>query len=113
VLKDGEPLLYSNDTKGIGFDHKTLKPFVIDLEKEPGRKDEVLIHDEKDESGLMATVYANMDWPEFPVPIGVFRAHEKPAYDAQVVAQNKLALEKNGEPNLHDLLYAGDTWTVE
>jgi 2-oxoglutarate ferredoxin oxidoreductase subunit beta len=112
-LEDGKPLVYANDTKGIGFDRHKLKPFVIDLEKEPERKDEVLVHDTKDESGLMASVLASMDHPEFPVPLGVFRQQARPSYDAMAIEQAETARQRSGDADLHKLLYAGDTWTVD
>lgn len=113
VLEDGKPLLFDGGNKGIGFDRETLKPFIIDLDKEPGRKDEVLVHDESDPSGLMGYVFANLEWPAFPTPIGVFRRQQRAAYDVQVQEQGELAQKKKGEGSLRDLLYAGDTWTVE
>jgi 2-oxoglutarate ferredoxin oxidoreductase subunit beta len=111
-LEDGKPLLYAGDTKGIGFDRIKLKPFVIDLEKEPERKDEVMVHDVRDESGLMASVLASMDHPEFPVPLGVFRQQKRPSYDAMVTEQAALSTQQSGDPDLHKLLYSGDVWTV-
>jgi 2-oxoglutarate ferredoxin oxidoreductase subunit beta len=41
VLVDGQPMLYDNGKKGIGFDRNSMKAFIIDLEKEPERKGEV------------------------------------------------------------------------
>jgi 2-oxoglutarate ferredoxin oxidoreductase subunit beta len=113
VLNDKQPLLYDNGKKGIGFDRQTMKPFVIDLEKEPARKDEVLVHDETDPSGLMAHVLAKLDWPEFPVPLGVLKRERKPTLDELVVEQGKKAVEKVGQGDLKKLLFSGDLWTVK
>jgi 2-oxoglutarate/2-oxoacid ferredoxin oxidoreductase subunit beta len=112
-LEHGKPLVYADGTRGIGFSRERMSPFIIDLEKEPARQGEVLIHDEADETGMMAIVYAKMDHPEFPVPLGVFRKQQRPAYDDLVAEQGQRALAKHGKGTLKDLLYAGDMWTVE
>ena len=113
VLEDGKPLLFDAGKQGVSFNRDTLQPVIIDLEKEPERISEIIVHDEKDPTGLMGFVYANMNTPDFPTPIGVFRRVEREAYDAQVHAQGGHALEKKGRGNLRDLIYAGDMWTVE
>jgi 2-oxoglutarate ferredoxin oxidoreductase subunit beta len=112
ILKHGEPLLFANGTKGIGFDAQTLSPMVIDLAKEPERLGQVLIHNENDENGLLANLYARLDHPEFPVPIGVFRAVSRPTYDGQVKKQQEKITEQKGKGSLKDLLLAADTWKL-
>jgi 2-oxoglutarate ferredoxin oxidoreductase subunit beta len=46
------------------------------------------------------------------VPLGVFRAVERPAYDDGVVEQIGDARAKRGDGDLQALLNAGDTWTI-
>jgi 2-oxoglutarate ferredoxin oxidoreductase subunit beta len=111
-LEDGKPLVYAGGTRGISLDRQTLMPFIIDLEKEPERKDELLVHDERDPSGMLAQIYARMNHPEFPVPLGVFKAEIRPTYDAAVNEQTQEVVAKYGEGTIKDLLYAGDTWEV-
>ena len=112
VLKDGEPLLYDDGKKGITRDPKTGHAVSIDLEAEPGRKEEVLIHHEADETGGLAAMYASMD-ASLPVPVGVFRAVKRTVYDQAVVEQGAHAREVRGEGNLEALLHSGDVWTVK
>ena len=111
VLTDKQPMLFDNGTKGIGFDRAAMKPFVIDLEAEPGRKGDVLVHDETDPSGMMAHVLAGLSYPQFPVPLGVLRRHTRPTYEDMVLAQNQKAAEK-GVGDLKKLIYSGDLWNV-
>jgi 2-oxoglutarate/2-oxoacid ferredoxin oxidoreductase subunit beta len=111
VLVDKQPMLFDNGKKGIGFDRSTMKPFIIDLAAEPGRKDEVLVHDETDPSGLMALVLSRMDWPEFPVPLGIFKRETRATFDGLVVEQGAAAVQK-GAPDLKRLLFSGDLWNV-
>jgi 2-oxoglutarate ferredoxin oxidoreductase subunit beta len=46
------------------------------------------------------------------VPLGVFRAVERPVYDDGVAEQLRSARERRGEGDLAALLHAGDTWTI-
>jgi 2-oxoglutarate ferredoxin oxidoreductase subunit beta len=46
------------------------------------------------------------------VPLGVFRAVERPVYDEAVAAQIAEARAARGEGDLQALLDAGDTWTI-
>jgi 2-oxoglutarate ferredoxin oxidoreductase subunit beta len=112
ILVDREPMLFDRGNKGIGFDRVSMKPFVIDLVAEPARKSEVLRHDETDPSGLMSTVLAKMDYPEFPVPLGILKREVRDTFDDLVVAQGNQALEK-GPPDLKKLLFSGDLWDVK
>jgi 2-oxoglutarate/2-oxoacid ferredoxin oxidoreductase subunit beta len=112
VLVDKQPMLFDGGKKGIGFDRKALKAFVIDLEKEPARKEEVLVHDETDPSGIIAYVLAKMEYPEFPVPLGVLRRETKPSFDEMVVEQGKKAFAKS-PADLKKILFSGDVWDVK
>ena len=94
------------------LDRSSLKPTIVDLEEHPEKKSEVLVHDSSDPSGLMGTMYADMAWPEFPIPTGVFRRREKPTYDGMVADQLDQARAKSGEADLKKLLFSGDMWEV-
>ena len=112
VLVDQQPMLFDNGKKGIGFDRTSMKPLVIDLAAEPARKSEVLVHDETDPSGMMAHVLAGLEYPKFPVPLGVLRRHSRPTYEEMVWAQNAKAAEK-GVGDLRKLIFSGDLWDVK
>ena len=94
------------------LDRQTLQPTIVDLAAEPDRKDEVLVHRADDASGMLGTMLSNMAWPQFPVPMGIFRQHAAPTYDSMVEEQLPQALAKSGEPDLNKLLFAGDMWEV-
>jgi len=46
------------------------------------------------------------------VPLGVFRAVERPVYDDLMSEQLVAAREQSGEGDLAALLHSGDTWVV-
>jgi 2-oxoglutarate ferredoxin oxidoreductase subunit beta len=54
-----------------------------------------------------------MDYPEYPVPVGVIRAVRRPTYDELMTQQIDLAVATEGEGDLRAILIEGDTWTVE
>jgi 2-oxoglutarate ferredoxin oxidoreductase subunit beta len=50
--------------------------------------------------------------PDFPAPIGVLRAVERPTFEDLVHGQTEREIAARGKGNLRELLYAGDRWTV-
>ena len=73
----------------------------------------VAVHNELYKTPAYAFALASLKPPEFPVPIGVFRAVETATYDALLQGQVAGAIAKRGVGSLHDLLHSGDTWAVE
>ncbi|MCP4499659.1 MAG: 2-oxoacid:ferredoxin oxidoreductase subunit beta [Deltaproteobacteria bacterium] len=112
TLTHGEPMLYDDGKKGIGIDEETRMPLVLDLEADASLKEKVLVHNEKDESGILAWTLAQMKHPDFPVPLGVFKAVEMPAYDTELV-QSTEKLTNAKHKSLQDVFEAGDVWDVE
>lgn len=109
-LEHGKPLVFGkNRDKGIRF--RGIDPEVVSLGSQFSETD-LIVHDEKAESLSLAYFLSRMHSPEFPEPIGVFRAVEKPCYDELVNQQVDEAIEKGGGQDLDDLFRSGDTWTV-
>jgi 2-oxoglutarate ferredoxin oxidoreductase subunit beta len=53
-----------------------------------------------------------MHYPDFPEPMGVFRAVDRPKYDERLNAQVAEAIQAEGPGDLDKLLRSGDTWVV-
>ncbi len=53
-----------------------------------------------------------MFWPEYPVPVGVFREVQRPTHSDLIDEQIAQAKAKSGEGDLAKVLLAGETWTV-
>ena len=49
--------------------------------------DDLLVHDEAAEEPTLAYLLSRMTHPDFPEPVGVFRAVEQPTFEAQVTDQ--------------------------
>ncbi len=108
-LQHGKPLIYAGGTKGIRLNG--FSPETVDLDGNIAQ-DDLLFHDEKIESSQLAFLLSRMRHPEFPEPIGVFRAVDRPTYDSQINAQVEQAVEKKSKGDLKTLFNSGDTWTV-
>jgi 2-oxoglutarate ferredoxin oxidoreductase subunit beta len=114
VLEDGQPLVFGHADQLRGIRIKDGIPTVVKLKKgaDPVAAG-VAVHNERYETPAYAFALASLVRPEFPLPIGVFRAVERPAYDAMLQAQVDDAIAARGAGALRGLLHSGDTWTVE
>ena len=113
-LEDGEPLVFGPDEARRGIRIENGVPSVVDLSDgtdpfEAG----IAVHRESHESPAYAFALASLARPDFPLPIGVIRAVERPTYDALLEGQVEAAVGQRGRGRLEDLLSSGDVWTVE
>jgi 2-oxoglutarate ferredoxin oxidoreductase subunit beta len=109
-LEDGKPLKFGKDhEKGIRLNG--IVPEIVELGKGI-TEDDLLFHDERATEPTLAYLLSRMRYPEFPEPIGVFRAVDKPKYDVELNAQVELAKKEKGEGDLETLFNSGDTWEV-
>ena len=109
-LEHGKPLVFGDEPRrGIRLSGLELE--VVELGGDVG-EDDCLVWDENRPDPALAFLLAQMRAPEFPTPIGVFRAVERPAFEEQVGAQVRTETERRGEGKLEDLLREGDTWEV-
>jgi 2-oxoglutarate/2-oxoacid ferredoxin oxidoreductase subunit beta len=110
-LEHGKPLVFGKDrNKGIRL--KGLKLEVVELGAGITEAD-LLVHDTQAPEPNLAYMLARMDYPEFPVPVGVFRSVTKPTYEELLETQVKDSISRMGPGNLEKLLHSGDTWVVE
>ena len=90
-----------------------MHPEVVDARRSGITEDDLLVHDEHAEDPYLALILSRMFWPEFPVPVGVIRAIQRPTHSDLIDAQIEQAIEKSGAGNLAKALVSGETWTVE
>ena len=109
-LAHGQPLVFGKQhDKGIrlnGFD-----PEVVSLDNGGVKTGKLLYHNESDPNPSLAYALAQLSPPDFPTPLGVFRAIEAESYEAAVHRQ--IATSRH-QPMaaLDELLRQGDTWKV-
>lgn len=110
-LEHGKPLIFGkNRDKGIRLNG--MDPEVVELGKGVS-EDDLLFHDEKAAEPSLAYLLSRMRHPEFPDPIGVFRAVDAPRYDEELNRQIEQARKARGEGDLQALFNAGETWTID
>ncbi len=110
-LEHGKPLVFGkNRDQGIRLDG--MGPEVVTLGDGVTEAD-LMVHDEKAEEPTLAYLLSRMRRPDFPEPIGIFRAVDRPMYDAQLNAQVEHAIRTQGHGDLDKLFRSGETWTVE
>ena len=109
-LEHGKPLIFGkNREKGIRLNG--MEPEVVELGKGI-TEDDLLFHDEKASEPSLAYLLSRMRYPEFPEPIGVFRAVDRPRYDEMLNDQITKARQQQGEGDLQALIHSGETWSV-
>ena len=108
-LEHGKPMIFGkNRDKGIRLNG--LTPEVVSLANVA--PDDLLHHDEKVADPTLAFMMSRLRHPQYPEPMGVFRAVEAPTYDKAVHQQLDAAVAKRGRGDLQELLTGPDTWNV-
>ncbi len=111
VLEQGKPLIFGKE-RNLGIRLNGLTPEVVELGNGVTEAD-LVVHDEERDEPTLAFILAQMQHPEFPVPLGVYRAVERPTYEDLMQRQVDEAIARRGEGDLAALFAEGDTWTVE
>jgi 2-oxoglutarate ferredoxin oxidoreductase subunit beta len=113
-LADGEPLVFGGPGHRRGIRIENGIPSVVALadDQDPVAAG-IAVHNERHESPAYAFALASLQRPALPLPLGVFRAVEKPTYEAMLDHQVESAIARRGKGDLKKLLESGDTWVVE
>ena len=111
-LEHGKPMVFGkNRDKGIRMNGAL--PEVVTIGENGVTENDLLVHDINLNDPSVAFMLARMEQPEFPQPVGIFRAIERATYEEMMVDQIDAAIAKVGPGNLDKLLNSGDTWVVE
>jgi 2-oxoglutarate/2-oxoacid ferredoxin oxidoreductase subunit beta len=112
ILKHGQPMLFGkNNDKGLVLDGLKLR--VVKLGENGITEKDILVHDAVEANPGIHYMLANMDYPEYPVALGVIRSVESPTYDMAVHEQIEEIRSKSKIKCMDDLLMSGSTWVVE
>lgn len=109
-LESGKPLVFGkNSDKGIKLDGFT--PVVVSIADGKHSVNDLMVHDDKMKDSTWAQILGRMNRNhEFPTPVGVYRAVERPTYEDSLAAQVETAVKKKGTGDLQKLLLDGDVW---
>jgi 2-oxoglutarate ferredoxin oxidoreductase subunit beta len=111
-LEHGQPLLFGKQRKR-GIRLRGIDPEIVTIGENGITEADILCHDESKPESYLAYLLSRLDYPDFPVPVGVLRAVQKPSYDSLVEDQQEKALARYGEGDLDALFNSGETWIVE
>ncbi len=109
-LEHGKPLKFGKQkNKGIRNTCDGLQ--VVTLSKE-NKTNDLLVHNQTKDDPSYAYQLSQMMYPEYPTPIGVFRAVERESYERLVTQQIQQAISYDGRRNVHRLLKGDNYWQV-
>jgi 2-oxoglutarate ferredoxin oxidoreductase subunit beta len=109
-LEHGKPLLFGK-AKNKGIRLNGFKMEAVTVGANGITEKDILVWDEKAEPSL-AFLLAELTPPDFPAPIGVFRAVDRPVHHELELSQRTAVKKMRGEGDLEKLLNSGDTWQV-
>jgi len=105
-LEPGQPLVFGQEKQ------KGLRVSGLGLEVVEASQADTSPFDPTEKSGALAYALSRMEYPDFPVPIGVFRQVDMPTYETDMDAQVAFAKSKKGDGDLLDLYLSSDIWKV-
>ncbi len=106
-LEHGKPMVFAGGKKGIKLNG--MRPTVVDIGAGI-TADDCLVHDETDP--FLGAILARMDYPDFPVPMGVIHRKERPTFDREMNAQVEEIVAAKGKGDLQALVTGRETWMV-
>jgi 2-oxoglutarate ferredoxin oxidoreductase subunit beta len=110
-LKHGKPLIFG-EKKNKGIMLRGADPVVVTLGEQGIGKKDLVVHDMYREDPNYASMLTQMASPDFPLPVGIYRAVKKPVYEVELEAQIKSVTALKGRRNLQALLRGSEYWTV-
>ncbi len=106
-LENGQPLRFGkNHEHGVKLNGFTPE-IVWNAESDEG----LMVHDTAVNNTSYATILSQMDYPEFPVPVGVIRQVDGPIFEDQITRQVEEAQAKS-PGDFESLLRGPETWVV-
>ncbi|HEX6187569.1 MAG TPA: 2-oxoacid:ferredoxin oxidoreductase subunit beta [Pyrinomonadaceae bacterium] len=111
-LEHGKPMIFGKD-RNQGIRMNGAHPEVVTIGENGITEADILVHNINLEDPSVAFMLARMEQPDFPQPVGIFRAVTRPSYDQMMAEQIDSAIAKSGPGTLDKLIYSGDMWTVE
>jgi 2-oxoglutarate/2-oxoacid ferredoxin oxidoreductase subunit beta len=109
-LEHGKPLIFGKaKDKGIRLNGRNPEIVTFAPGKPPA---DLLVHDEFNPDASFAYMLAQMESPEFPHPLGVFRETQAPTLEDQMNAQRDAA-KASSKATLQSLLNGPETWEVQ
>jgi len=108
-IEPGEPIRFGKDHE-FGIRLNGLKPEVVTIGENGTSDSDVMTYDATDPS--MAYLISQLDYPDFPVPVGVLLNTTGPTYEERVQTQLEESKAQAHAGDLQALLNGPSTWNV-
>lgn len=109
VLEDGEKMVFGkNHDKGLILDGRKLK--VVTIGQDGITLDDILVHDSHADNLGLQMMLADMNYPDFPVALGVIRDVDQPTYEEGVCSQVADVTAKSKIHSVDELIRSGSVW---
>lgn len=105
TLKPGSPLVFGEKSeKGLSFNGNSFEVISLENGKHPA------IH----QNTLSWAMQLNeLQSPDFPVPIGIFRQSQRHVFEQEIADQSTHAKSQYPQASLEKLLHQGKTWEIK
>lgn len=111
-LVQGQPLKFGKEmNKGIRI-HQN-QPEIVTIGENGIMEKDLYFHDETLQNPSIPYMLSQMDYPKFPVPMGVLRNIQRPSYEAMIHEQNQQIIAEKGMGSLDKLITGRDTWEIK
>lgn len=112
ILRHGEKMIFGkNRDKGLVLSGLSLK--VVTIGEGGFTLDDILVHDANNPNPGIHMMLANMQYPDYPIALGVIRNVKDSTYDDNVRDQVLEVMKKAKHKCVDDLLNSGETWEIE
>lgn len=112
LLEHGKPMIFGND-RNKGLMLKGIDLVVVEIGKNGITEADLLVHDAKTVDPSIHLKLSNMEYPDYPVAMGVIRAVPGITYETTMEEQIAGVQQKAKIKSLKDLMFAGDVWEVK
>ena len=111
LLEHGKRIRFGkNGSRGLVL--RPQGPEIVSVDEKGVSESELVVHDAKAPSPLVARMLAALGPPTFPIALGIFRSVERPTYDDLLLKQIADAQGGKGQPSLAELFSEGTCWDV-
>ncbi|MDD2564784.1 MAG: 2-oxoacid:ferredoxin oxidoreductase subunit beta [Salinivirgaceae bacterium] len=112
VLRHGEKMIFGKEkNKGLVLKGFTLK--VVTIGEDGYTIDDILTHDAGEPNPAIHHLLSNMQYPEYPVALGVIREVKDDTYENLLVQQIADVQANTKIKKMDDLLKSGGIWEVK
>lgn len=111
TLEHGKPVLFGKE-KNKGIRLNGAIPEIVTIGENGATLEDVYVHNEQIAEPNTSYILGRLQYPDFPVPMGVFRAIQRPSYEDMLMGQINSSIDMKGPGSIEKLLNAGETWTI-